>query len=124
MLHAVEQLLGVGGLDDPAGIHDDDSVGPPGDDTHVVGDEDDRHVQPLAEVVEQVQDLRLDGDVESRRGLVGDEQLRLAGQSQGDHHALAETAGELVGVVVEPLCGTGHAHEGEDLERPLPGLGL
>ncbi len=47
-------------------------------------------------LVEQRQDLRLDGDVERRRRLVGDQQLRLVGERHRDHHALAHAAGELV----------------------------
>ncbi len=43
----------------------------------------------------------LHGDVERRRRLVGEQQLRSAGQRQGDHHPLAHPAGELVGVLVE-----------------------
>ena len=60
------------------------------------------------QVRQQVQDLRLDGDVERRRRLVGDQQLRLAGERHRDHHALAHAAGELVRIVVEALrCGSG-----------------
>jgi hypothetical protein len=45
---------------------------------------------------QQVEDLRLDGDVERRGGLVGDQQVRVADQRHGDHDALAQAAGELV----------------------------
>ena len=46
------------------------------------------------------QDLRLDGDVERRGRLVGDQQLGVAGQRHRDHHALAHAAGELVRIFV------------------------
>jgi 3-methyladenine DNA glycosylase/8-oxoguanine DNA glycosylase len=45
-----------------------------------VGDQDDRHAEPLAQVVDELQDLLLDGDIQRGRRLVGDQQLRLAGQ--------------------------------------------
>ena len=45
---------------------------------------------------QQIEDLRLDGDVERRRRLVGDQQPRIAGDRHGDHHALVHAAGELV----------------------------
>src|SRR3546814_14521280 len=46
----------------------------------------------------------------SDRGrLVGDQQVRLAEQRHGNHHALAHTAGELVRVEVEALPGRGDA---------------
>ena len=45
------------------------------------------------------QHLRLHGDVEGGRRLVGDDELRPAGHRHGDHRALAHAAGELVRVL-------------------------
>ena len=124
MAHPVEHLGGGRGLDDLAGVHDEDTVGPAGDDTHVVGDEHDGHVEALPEVVEEIEDLGLDGDVEGGGGLVGDQELRLAGQGHGDHDPLAQSARELVGIGVQPFLGPGHVHQREDLEGAVPGLAL
>ncbi len=52
------------------------------------------------QIGEQLQDLRLDGDVERRRRLVGDEQAGPAGQRHGDHHPLPHPARELVRIAV------------------------
>ena len=92
-------------LDDPAGVHHRDAIAGLGDHAHVVGDEHDRGAVLLAQALEQRNDLRLDRDVERRRRLVGDDQLGLAGQRQGDDDALAHAAGELVRVLVEALLG-------------------
>ena len=89
-------------LDGAAGVHDQDPVGDVGDDAEVVGDEQDRGAEPLAEVAQQVEDPRLDRHVERGGRLVGDQQLRVAGDRHRDHHALAHAAGELVRVLVEP----------------------
>ena len=51
---------------------------------------------------EDVEDLRLDRHVERRRGLVRDQELRLAGERHRDHRALAHAARELVRVVAQP----------------------
>ena len=48
------------------------------------------------QIVEDRQHLQLDGDVERRGRLVGDQQIGLAGQHHGDHHPLAHAAGQLV----------------------------
>ncbi len=48
------------------------------------------------QVGEQVEDLRLDGDVERGGRLVGDQQARAVGDRHRDHHALAHAARELV----------------------------
>ena len=54
------------------------------------------------QIGEQLQDLRLHGDVERRRRLVGDQQVGLVGERHRDHHALALPAGELVRIGAEP----------------------
>ena len=55
----------------------------------------------VAELDEQLHDLRLRRDVQRGGGLVGDQQLRIPGQRDRDHHPLAHAAGELVRVLVE-----------------------
>ena len=75
-----------------------------------------------AEVEQQIDDLRLDGDVERRRRLVGDQELRLAGQSDGDHRALAHAAGELVRIFVDAARRQRDADLGQRLDGPLARL--
>ena len=68
------------------------------------------------EALDQVEDLRLDGHVERGGRLVGDQQLGVAGEGHGDHHALAHTAGELVRVVVDALLGGRDADQLQQLD--------
>ena len=68
---------------------------------------------------EQPQDLRLHGDVERGGRLVGDQQLRLAHQRHGDHHALAQPAGELVRKLAEPHVRRGDADAAQQLGRAV-----
>ena len=112
-----EQRTGGGGLHHASGVHDRDPVGAARDDAEVVGDQDDRHAEPAAQVVDQFQDLLGDGHVQRGGRLVGDQQLRLAGQRHRDHHPLPHAAGQLVRVVAHPLGGPGHADQPEDLHR-------
>ena len=86
------------GVDDVPVLHDDQVVGHVGDDREVVGDQHEREpVLPL-EPSEQHEDLRLRRHVERRRRLVGDQELRAAGDRDRDDDALALPAGELVRV--------------------------
>ena len=98
-------------------VHDDDAVGDVGDDAEVVRDEDDRRAEPLADVAHEVEDPRLDRHVERRRRLVGDQDLRVAGERDRDHHALAHPARELVRVLVDPAGRRRDADEVEQLDR-------
>ncbi len=69
----------------------------------VVRDEEVRQAQPLAQVDEQVQDLRAHRHVERRDGLVGDDEPRPDGQRAGDADALPLAAGQLVRVALGVL---------------------
>ena len=66
------------------------------DDGEVVGDDQVGEPEPLLEVGEQVEHLRLHRHVERRHRLVGDQQVRLEREGARDADALALTAGELV----------------------------
>ena len=69
-----------------------------------------------AQALEQLEDLRLDGDVERGGRLVGEQQSAAGGERHGDHHPLALAARELVRVVVEPAPRVRQRHQ---LEQPL-----
>ena len=79
-----------------AGIHHHDALGDFSDHTEIMGDQNDRRADAALEVQHQLQDLRLDRDVKRRGRLVGDQELWIAGERHGDHHALAHAAGELM----------------------------
>jgi hypothetical protein len=64
-----------------------------------MGDEENGKTEAFLKVLEEVQDLRLDGDVQGRNGLVTDDETRLEGQSPGDPDTLALTTGKLVGIL-------------------------
>ena len=58
----------------------------------IVRDQQHAHAALALDLRQQVQHLRLDGDVERRRRLVGNEQLRPPGERNGNHHALLHAA--------------------------------
>src|SRR2546430_11426819 len=86
----------------------------------ILGDQHDRHAELPLQPVEQLQDLRLDRHVERSSRLVSDEELRVADERHGDHHALAHASAHLVRVVVHPLARIGDADEPQHLDRPRP----
>ncbi len=59
----------------------------------------------------------LDDDIEGGHRFVGDHQIGLEGQGQGDHGPLPHTAGELMRVVAQPVFR--QPDQGEQLDRPL-----
>ena len=71
------------------------------------------------QVLEELEDLRLHGDVERRRRLVGDQEIGPIGERHRDHHPLALPAGELVGIGAEPLGWVDDADLGQKLDNFL-----
>jgi hypothetical protein len=121
MQRLLEEVADRGLLGDLGRVHDHDALGGLGDDAHVVGDQHDRHLELVLELVQELEDLGLDRDVERRRGLVGDEELRVARQRHGDHDALAHAARELVRVLLHAAVGVGDVHELQHLDRLVHG---
>ena len=75
-------------LDDRPAIEHVDALDDLAHDREIVGDEEVAHPELVAQRREEVEDLRLHGDVERRDGLVADEQARLDRQRAGDRDAL------------------------------------
>ena len=81
-----------------------------------MSDEQDGGAMIATKRVDQLQHLRLNRDVERRRRLVGDQQLRVVGESRGDDDALAHAAGEAMRHVVVARRRVGDAdlgHQGD-----------
>ena len=117
MARVREQGLGVGQLDDLAGVHDGDAVAHLADHAQVVADEDHAHPEIALELEQEAQDLILDEDVQRRRRLVGQQHLRPRRDRHSDQDALAHAAAELVRVVAHPPLGDRDADPLEQLDR-------
>ena len=107
VLRVGEQRLGGVVLLHLAVLHHIDIVGELADDGQVMGDQDHRHAVLVLEVLDQVEDLRLHGDVERGGRLVGDQHVGPVGERHGDHHALALAARQLVRILLSRASGSG-----------------
>ena len=76
MVRRREQRAPVGELDDLAEIHHRDAMRQVLDDRKVMADEQQREAEFVLQVGQQVDDLRLDGNVERGNRLVADDQVR------------------------------------------------
>jgi len=116
VLRGCEQHIDRRALDDLARVHDCDLVANLGDHSEIVGYENDRGIGGGLEVTHEVEDLRLNGDVERRRGLVGNQQLRIAGERESDHYPLAHAAGKPMRIVVDALLGRWDFHQPQQID--------
>src|SRR6516164_6511300 len=116
VLRGCEQHIDRRTLDDLARIHDGDLVANLGDHSEIVGYENDRGIGGGLQVTHEVEDLRLNGDVERRRGLVGNQELRIASECESDHCPLAHAAGKPMRIVVDALLGRWDFHQPQQID--------
>ena len=110
------QLFRIGQLYDIALVDDGDAVRNVPHDREVVSDEQVGDAALLLQMAQQVEHLGADGHVQSRDGLIGNDELRLHDQGAGNADALALAAGELTGKALGDVHGQS-AH-GEELLHP------
>ena len=123
MAGVIVDLVGGADLYDVAGVHHGHPVGNVGHDAQVVGDHDDGQVVFGPQLLEQLQNLSLNGHIQRGGGLVTDQDLRAAGHRNGDHHALTHAAGELVGVLLKTHFRVRDAHVPQVFQCSGSGLG-
>ena len=104
MRGAVENVVGRASLADSSAVHDDDLVSHLSDDAQIVGNDDDGHVELLLKFLHQLEDLCLDGNVQSGCRFIRDEDVGLGYQRHGDHDTLTHTARELVRILLKTFC--------------------
>src|SRR5215472_4747291 len=121
MLGATE-IPSIERLHYPAAIHHQHAVAEGRDKREVMADEYQAHPALAHEVIENRQYLRLHSDVERRRGLVRDEQVRIGREHHRDHDPLTHAAGDLMRIERVDAARLADAHGLEHGERLLARL--
>ncbi len=97
----VYTVLGRAALDDRAAMHNGDAIAHRAHDGEVMGDEQVGEAELALEVLQKIDDLRLDRDVERRHRLVTDDQPRRKRERAGDPDPLALPSRELVWIPID-----------------------
>ena len=98
------QGFGRSKLDDLAVVHDRHHIGHKLDDAQIVADEDIRQSARLLQVIQQIQNLCLDGNIECGNRFVADDELGFDRQGPCDSNPLALSTGKLMRVSHEVVC--------------------
>ena len=114
-----EQVVGRRHFHHFAEVQHDDPVGDVANHRKIVGNEEVREAEPFLQLEHQVDDLRLDVDVESRDRLSGHNDIRTDRQGTSDGDALPLAAGEFIGLARHRLAG--QADEVEQFGHPRAG---
>ncbi|CAJ0998844.1 hypothetical protein SODG_000363 [Sodalis praecaptivus] len=91
---------------------------------HIVGNKHHPHAHLLLQQPNQLQDLRLNGDIQRGRGLIGNKQRRPARQRHGNHHPLAHPARKLMRVAIENIARFGDPHQIPHMQGFLSGAAM
>ena len=117
MLRRGEDRAGGRGLDHVALLHHRHPVAIGRGQPEVVGDQDGGHAALLGQLDHEVHHGLLGGHVEAGGRLVGDQELRPAGERERDDDALAHAAGQFERIGVVALARARDAHLLEQLDR-------
>ncbi len=122
MQRLIENFPNIAGFNHLAAVHHGQPVGHSGNHAQVMGDQQQSHIKFLLDGSQQGQDLRLNGDVQGRGRLVGNDQAGAAHQAHGDHHTLAQAPRKLVRVLFQARGSRGNAHFSQQINSPVPGF--
>lgn len=99
-----DQLFAGPALHRLPAVHDVDFIRPFAEHLQVMADQQDGGVVVLVEPRQQANNLRPGGRLHGVGRLVGNQQTRLVGEGDGDHHLLALALGQLIGSCAWHLC--------------------
>jgi len=116
MAGIAENVVDGAAFHDLALVDDHDLVGQIGDDAEIMGDQQHRQAELLAQILDQFQNLRLHRNVQRRRRFIGDDEAGPAHQCHGDHRPLPEPARKLKRVKPH---GVGRIGESNQAEHPF-----
>ena len=105
-------------FDDLPGVHHADALRHLRHHAQIVGDQQHPHAAFGLQAAQEIENLRLDGDIKRGRRLVGDQQARLARERHGDHHPLLHAAGKLKRIFDQTARRIGDADRLQEFQRP------
>ena len=89
---AIKHIIDTAVLDDLSCIHHRNLVGHARYHPKIMSNQNDCHAGFLLQILQQVENLSLDGDIQRGGGFVGDQNCRLAGNRHGNHGPLKHTS--------------------------------
>ena len=120
MARVVEQLFYVRKLDDLSCVQNGNTVCDIRYDTKVVGNKHDGVVVLFLKVLDQLQDLRLNRNIQRSCRLIADQNLRTAGKCNRNNDTLSHTAGILERIIIETLLCVRNTNLFHQLKRLCP----
>src|SRR6266540_4495252 len=119
----LEELVDLGGLHDLTEVHDGYAMAQVVDHPGIMGNEEERHAEIFLQILDQIRDLRLGGEVERAHRFVTDDQLGPDGESPCQSDPLLLTGREFVGVATHRFAPEPHTVDELAYFRLFVGVG-
>src|SRR6266571_736815 len=117
MQRLLENLVRRSDLDDAARVHDGNPVADFRKHGEIMRNDDEGGAHRSSDSLDQLQNLRLDGDIHRAGRLIHDDDFRIVRQGNRDDHALAHPAGELVRIHLHDALRVVDPQGGQELSR-------
>ena len=119
MLRIVENLFTSSDLHNIARIHNGYPISNIGHHAQIMSNIDGSQIVFFLQILQKMQDLGLDGNIQSGSGLIADQDLGVAGYSDGDNHPLPHTAGKFMGILRKTLFRIRNTHIPQNFHRGI-----
>ncbi|MNC25182.1 hypothetical protein D3C75_732590 [compost metagenome] len=100
-----------------SGVHHGNRIRHFGNNAQIMGDQHDSRSHFPVQLVQEVENLGLDGHIQRGCRLIGNQHPRLAQYCHGNHNPLAHAAGQLKGILLQARLGRRNAHYPENLQH-------
>ena len=113
-----DQIFARRSLNRLPAVHHINTIGPFAQHLQIMADQNDGRVVVLVQPVEQAENLRLGGRLHGVGRLIGNQQTRLVGQRNGDHHFLTLALRQLIRETAHRIFMIFNADAVQQLNRP------
>jgi hypothetical protein len=120
MMRSLEKSPAWPFLDELTCVHDRYAIGHLRHDPQVVGNQENTHARPVLEFAQKIQYLGLNGNVQGRGRLVGNQQIGFSSKRYRDHDPLPHAARKLMRILVDAPARIGYPYRIQQLHHPLP----
>ncbi len=122
MCRRLENFIACALLDKYTVLHNSNFVGDIGNHTQVMTDKYNADITSFLQFLEQLEDLRLNSDIQCRGWFIGYDYSRLGHQRHGNNHSLTHAAGKFKGPGLHTLGGIFYPDLFKNFDAAFPGF--
>ena len=110
MRRRIKYILAGAQLHNLSRIHNCDTVCHIGNHPKIMGNKDNGQIPLCLQIIDQLQNLSLNGHIQCRGRLVADQNIRICRQRNGNNNSLTHAAGKFKGILIITFPGVGYTY--------------